>query len=91
MGKGNYFKSAKLNFLTINNTAPAGMNSAKRSSKYGASPRYKWLPTRIIPNIIMITDGIISANINSSKYLFIIEYGIVGLDDDNSVAGLAAF
>jgi len=37
----------------------------------------------------MITDGITSANINNSKYLFIIDDGSVG--DDDSVVVLAAF
>ena len=40
----------------------------------------------------MITDGITSANINNSKYLFIIDDGSVGVDDDDdSVVVLAAF
>jgi hypothetical protein len=43
----------------------------------------------------MITDGITSANINISKYLFIIDEGIVGFvgddDDVDSVVVLAAF
>jgi hypothetical protein len=41
----------------------------------------------------MITDGITSANINNSKYLFIIDDGSIGVDDDvvDSVVVLAAF
>lgn len=41
----------------------------------------------------MITDGITSANINNSKYLFIIDDGIDGFDVDDvgSIVGLAAF
>jgi len=41
----------------------------------------------------MITDGITSANINNSKYLFIIDDGSVGLDEDDvgSIVDLAAF
>ena len=40
----------------------------------------------------MITDGITSANINNSKYLFIIDDGSDGVgDDDDSVVVLAAF
>ena len=42
----------------------------------------------------MITDGITSANINNSKYLFMIDIGSVGgCDDDDldSVVVLAAF
>jgi hypothetical protein len=42
----------------------------------------------------MITDGITSANINNSKYLFMIDVGSVGgCDDDDldSVVVLAAF
>jgi hypothetical protein len=41
----------------------------------------------------MITDGITSANINNSKYLFIIADGSIGVDDDevDSVVVLAAF
>lgn len=40
----------------------------------------------------MITDGITSANINKSKYLFIIDDGSIGVDDDvDSVVVLAAF
>ena len=31
----------------------------------------------------MITEGITSANINNSKYLFIIDDGSVGVDDDD--------
>jgi hypothetical protein len=93
LARGYYFKNTKRNFLTKNNTAPAGIKRAKRSSKYGASPGYKWLPTRSIPYIFMITDGITSANINNSKYLFIIDDGSIGVDDDvvDSVVVLAAF
>jgi hypothetical protein len=41
----------------------------------------------------MITDGITSANINNSKYLFIIVDGSIGVDDDvvDSVVVPAAF
>ena len=40
----------------------------------------------------MIMDGITSANINNSKYLFIIDDGSVGVvDDDDSVVVLVAF
>ena len=40
----------------------------------------------------MITDGITSANINNSKYLFIIDDNTVGEDDDvDSVGILATF
>ena len=41
----------------------------------------------------MITDGITSANINNSKYLFIIDDGSIGVDDDEVDSGvvLAAF
>jgi len=40
----------------------------------------------------MNTDGITSANINNSKYLFIIDDGCVGVDDGvDSVVALAAF
>ncbi|MGB6670939.1 MAG: hypothetical protein WBE34_00750 [Candidatus Nitrosopolaris sp.] len=47
---------------------------------------------RSIPYIFMITDEITSANINKSKYLFIIDDGSIGVDDDvDSVVVLAAF
>ena len=94
LARGYYFKDTKPNFLTKNNTAPIGIKRAKRSSKQGVSSGPKWLPTRSIPYIFMITDGITSANINNSKYLFIIDVGSVGGSDDDdldSVVVLAAF
>jgi hypothetical protein len=66
------------------------MKRAKSSSKYGVSPGYNWLPTSSIPYIFMVTDGITSANINNSKYLFIIDDNSVGEDDDVDSAGILA-
>lgn len=70
------------NFLTKNNTAPTGIKRANNSNKYAKSPGSSWIPTIIIPNIIIITDGIANASINSSKYLFIsTEIGVVVAGD----------
>jgi hypothetical protein len=70
------------NFLTKNNTARAGINRANNSNKYAKSPGSSWIPTTIIPNTLINTDGIANANINSSKYLFMsAEIGVVVAGD----------
>jgi hypothetical protein len=55
------------------------MKRAKSSNRKGASCRYRWLPTKSIPYVFIAIVGITSANINNSKYLYIIEGD--GVDD----------